>query len=532
MPELSITRPAQDARVVPFQPFVVTGRASDVGMPEPHVIDAVTVQIDAGPVIDAALTRVPDRHRTVVDYAAAVEVTDGPDPHTVTVTATNDNGISAVARVQVFAGPIFHAAAPSILVELLSPVPFDPGGPLLTRLASQIQYALIPAADLLAGLGMVLAGPNLATGTDPSGLFLLRLGIWIQPAGFPVVPAAPPAFPLPRLNGPGAQAGFALAGRLPVPLNLGLSFAASVPTAALQSLIDAVYPQVKSATDSTFATLDAIRAGTAPPLTVSTTVHAHTLLGIPVTVTLTETLGVLVDPDLGQSLPAVTGHDSDAGAGDVLDWILGALLPPFGAALLAITAIASSVASDASGQVHGVAGAVVAGIPPRIPVRTTDLGVAQPPFPTVVPDWKAFGTTADGILGTGTAEIRARDQSTVAMAVDGTGFIEGSQSELAGGTGFRYDIALTDIDPDPGAFTWQVTGAGTDTGPVTAGPFGLGGTADVLFPLPLHVAPGEYDFVLTVTATETCSTDPAQTLHASTTQPVRVRVKKDPVINP
>ena len=81
-------------------------------------------------------------------------------------------------------------------------------------------------------------------------------------------------------------------------------------------------------------------------------------------------------------------------------------MPPFGAALLAITAIASSATSDASDQAHGLAASVVAGIPPRIPLRNTDLGVTDPAFPTVVPDWNIFGTTQDGILGTGTAEIR------------------------------------------------------------------------------------------------------------------------------
>jgi hypothetical protein len=289
---------------------------------------------------------------------------------------------------------------------------------------------------------------------------------------------------------------------------------------------------VKAAADGTFATLDSIRAGTVPPDTVSTTVHAHTLFDIPVSAQLTERLGTVLDPNLGQRLPAVVGHDSSADAGDVLDWLVGVLLPPFGAALLAITAIASSVASDASDQAHGLAASVVAGIPPRIPLRNTDLGVDDPAFPTVVPDWDAFGTTQDGILATGTAGIQARTQSSVAMSINGAGYIEGIQSELAGGAASHYSIALTDLTPDPGHFTWQVTGTDTDTGPVAAGPFGLGGTADVDFPLPLDVAPGEYEFLLTVNATETCGTDPMQTLTATASRPVRVKVKKDPIIIP
>jgi hypothetical protein len=125
------------------------------------------------------------------------------------------------------------------------------------------------AAEQLAALGKMVAGPNLITGMDPSGLNLLRLGIWVQDAGFPILLPQPPTFPLPRLNDQGAQAGFALADRLPVPVTLGLSFAMSVPTTTLQSLVDAVFPQVKDAADGTFVTLDAIRAGTNPPDTVS-----------------------------------------------------------------------------------------------------------------------------------------------------------------------------------------------------------------------------------------------------------------------
>ena len=532
MPDLSITAPSTDAHVAPLQPFPVSGRASDAGLPEPHQIDTVTVQVDVGPVVDATLTQVPDKALSLFHYAAEVEVTDGTDPHTVTVTAVNDNNMKTTRQVQVFTGPIFHPAAPAVLVELLSPVQFDAGEAALTRLVSQIQYALLPAADQLAGLGKIVAGPNLVTSKDPSGLFLLRLGIWVQDAGFPVLPPQPPIFPLPRLNEPGAQAGFALADRLPVPLTFGLSFAMSVPTATLQSLVDAVFPQVKAAVDGTFATLDSIRAGSIPPDTVSTTVHAHTLLEIPVTARLTERLGALLDPNLGQHLPAVVGHDSGADAGDVLDWVVGVLLPPFGAVLLAITAIASSAASDTSDQVHGLAAPVVAGIPSRIPLHNTDLGVRDPAFPTVVPDWGTFGTTQDGILAAGTAAIHARSQDTVAMSIAGAGYVEGIQSELAGGAASRYSIGLTDLAPDPGHFTWQVTGDGIDTGPVTAGPFGLGGTADVVFPLPVHVVPGEYQFLLTVNAAETCGTDPNQTLAATASRPVRVKVKKDPVIVP
>ena len=54
--------------------------------------------------------------------------------------------------------------------------------------------------------------------------------------------------------------------------------------------------------------------------------------------------------------------------------------------------------------------------------------------------------------------------------------------------------------------------------------------ADVDFPLPLRVEPGDYEFMLTVTATETCGTDPAATLTGTASLPVRVKVDKNPVI--
>jgi hypothetical protein len=164
---------------------------------------------------------------------------------------------------------------------------------------------------------------------------------------------------------------------------------------------------------------------------------------------------------------AVVGHDSSADGGDVLDWLVGTLLPPFGAALFAITEVAAAVASDASDQANGLAASVVAGIPARIPLHNTDLGVDKWPFPTLVPDWTMFGTTPDGILATGTADIQDRDQSTVAMFIDGAGSIEGIQSELADGAAGSYSINLTDLLPDAGRFTWNVTGPGPSAGQIT-----------------------------------------------------------------
>src|SRR5215472_1325379 len=117
MPNVSITVPAADAHVQPLQPFLVSGRASDVGLPEPHQIDTVTVQVDAGPVVEARVIQIPDKTVSLFEYSAEVTVRDGSDPHTLTVIAVNDDGRTATAQRQVFTGPIFQAAPPAVLVE-------------------------------------------------------------------------------------------------------------------------------------------------------------------------------------------------------------------------------------------------------------------------------------------------------------------------------------------------------------------------------------------------------------------------------
>ena len=70
------------------------------------LITSVMVQVDAGPVRQAALTPVQDKTQTKVNFAANAQVTGGQDPHTITVTATNDRGGSATQTVSVFTGSV------------------------------------------------------------------------------------------------------------------------------------------------------------------------------------------------------------------------------------------------------------------------------------------------------------------------------------------------------------------------------------------------------------------------------------------
>src|SRR5262249_8558709 len=115
MPSLTVFQPPTNLMVQPNQPFLVTGQASDRGPPEPATIDSVTVQVDNGPVIEAQLTHIPNRTITLYSFKAFAQVTGGQDPHTVTITATNDSNISVKQTRQGFTRPVFQVHSPAIL---------------------------------------------------------------------------------------------------------------------------------------------------------------------------------------------------------------------------------------------------------------------------------------------------------------------------------------------------------------------------------------------------------------------------------
>jgi hypothetical protein len=170
---------------------------------------------------------------------------------------------------------------------------------------------------------------------------------------------------------------------------------------------------------------------------------------------------------------------------------------------------------------------LVAGIPPAFPFRNTLLpfDVSTPPdFPAIVLFWSSFRATNGGILGSGDLSIEARNQSEVALGIDGPGLITGNEGELAGNVRRDYSFTLNNLAPDADKFTWHVSGgSGTRSGSIES-TLGLGGTFTVDFPLPLH-AVGKFGFTLTVTATETCGTNPNKTLSASTSMAVVFEIK-------
>jgi alpha-tubulin suppressor-like RCC1 family protein len=109
-PKLTILRPRNNDTVQLNQPFPVTGQVTNqfVSGDDPVVlITSVTVQVDGGPVRQAALTSVQDKTQTKVNFAANAQVTGGQGLHTITVTATNDRGGSATQTVSVFTVSVF-----------------------------------------------------------------------------------------------------------------------------------------------------------------------------------------------------------------------------------------------------------------------------------------------------------------------------------------------------------------------------------------------------------------------------------------
>ena len=549
MPTLTVYQPPNNLMVPLNQPFMVTGQATDRGFPEPALIDSVTVQVDNGPLIHATLTRGANKTETFVVFKALAEVTGGQDPHTVAVTATDDSGISIKQFRQVFTGPVFQIDSPAVVIDLFCPFlnVNDPKAVArLNSLVSCIQNALVPFSMSLSSIGKILAGPNLLPATDSKGRSVLRMGLWIEDSGFPVVAASPPDFPLPRLSDEAAAAGFAtvpvqLAPDLSAPAPPGLvgpTFALFIPVATLQHLVDAVAPTIKSAASQNHVSVESIPVRTSSPASVVTSFVGDLPLSVGFTVTITETLGLVPVPnaDPPQMVPAVIGSSDSSSVGSILDWFVGFLFPLFGLALLGALGVVSSAAGKIAGKINGVAAPLIAGIPTRIPFQNTMLPCVPPEilpdFPTLVPNWTFFGANSSGILGTATTAIEPRTQSTASLSISGPGFLEGYQEDLAGGAAMTYNFTLVDLIPDTDKFTWQVSGTHSSGGAISLGTLAQSGSFNAYFGLPLRVAPGTYPFTLAATGTETCASDPSKTLTGSASTAVRLEVRPNPKIPP
>ena len=529
MPNLTISHPANNAQVQLNQPFVVQGQATDAGMPEPHSIDSVTVEV-GGKVFDATLKPVSNRKLTIVMFQANVTIVGGGDPHVITVTATNDIGISVKKTVTVFTGPPFEVQAPAVQIEI-GPAPIDPTNPndqaKVNLLVSQIQKQLSPLSSLLASNGQTLAGPNLVVVNN-----VLRVGLWIVGPTFPLVPANPPDFPLRVLPAPGATAGFNTVPFLPLPplTTLGLAFGASIPTTTLQAAVNALMPTLKSLASQKSVSLDTVTVSCMSPASVTTSFVGQ--LGFPpatVSAAITEMLGTIAVPGANpaQSIPAVKGSSHSSGSDVLSEVLLGLISPVFLLEALTITVATPIAVGVLAGQATSIASAFVASIPTSVPFKNT-ISPLLPNFPKLVPNWTFFGATNTGMLGLGIITVQARDQSMVSLALSGLSTIAGYQADLAGGADQTYNLAWANLAPDPDKFTWSVTGAGIASGSIGLAPLSQRGAFLASFPLPLNVNVGHFSFNLAVAATETSGQDPTQTLKASASKKVTVNVLKNP----
>jgi hypothetical protein len=526
MPTLEIFQPSNGTSVTRGQPVSVTGKATEPKGTEPVLIDSVTVQVDGEPAVDATLKLIKDPNNVVVTFTASVQVTGAEGTHTITVVATNDGGLSRSETVTVFLGPVFEIDAPAMVLEVNVPSAVDPGDSSFQRLLGRIQQGLVPISTSLAAAGKLIAGPNVALAQDTSGLPVLRIGLWIEDIGFPVQAPSPPEFPLPRLSDTAATAGFALAPLLPTPHRRGLTdlpFAISISAAALQQLADAA---LASSPDQD---VDSISVTVSAPDSVTTSYNGRVADRIvPYTITVTETLGTapILGVDPPQTGPTVSSSRSTS-VGDVPDWLIGTFTKILDVGLLMVWQDVSRAADETG----GVAAPLVADLPTRIPFHNTDFSLgAGFDFPVLVADWANLGisnTGTSGLLGSGDATIRPRDDSMVGMQIMGPDFIQVPAGEFVANQ--SYTILLPNFDPVPGALAWQLRSLrdnATDTGTVDVGSFTQAADLDIDFPLAPHLPPGDYHFVLSLSATETCGTDASKIFTRAASKEITVRKPK------
>jgi hypothetical protein len=525
------------------QSFVVAGQASDVGFPEPRIIDSVTIQVQGGSADAVVLTPVrdPSGKRAIKAFRATAVVTGGPDPHVITVTAVDELGASAKATVSVFTGgAAFPVAAPALLIEL-RPAPIDPTDPankgMVDFIVGQIQNQLTTVAALLTSTGTTLAGPNLFVTTNPSGTRVLRIGLWIVGPGFPVVAAQPPNFPLPVLADPVAAAGFRTVPLLPLPIPSGLqllAFGISIPTVTLQRLVQALLPTLKGLAARRGVSLDSVTVTSSSPASVTTSFGGTA--GFPpasIGGTITEVLGTV--PVAGasppQSVPAIISSSFTSSADVFTQVLLGAFFPAFLAEALIVTIAVSEGVRGVAGQATAIATSVVGSIPSRVPFKNPHF-VLFPDFPMVVPNWTVFGATASGLSGMGVVTVQGRDQTMVRLTLTGPTIIHMFQLDLAEGVDKIYTLNWSNLVPDPDKFTWTLSGTAADGGVIGVAPLSQTGRFIVSFPLPQKTPLGTYPFKLTVNAVETSGLHPAKTLSATTSADIRIDVLQNPKVLP
>ncbi|HLI94458.1 MAG TPA: hypothetical protein VKT72_00035 [Candidatus Baltobacteraceae bacterium] len=505
LPTLTIDSPLPNAPVG-TAPFEVTGLVMAPGMPEPVAIDSVIVEIDGQAAVDATLTRFPlhGDQPLQVTFKATMQITGGQDPHYVTVAVVSDSPIRVTQTVTVTVGP--RLVAPDAWADVFIPE-VDPSN--VQTVADSVQNLLGTLARRLAPLSLVtdflnenkmLVGPNmLALPTQQ----VLRIGFWILDIDFPYQELIQPTsdFPMYQLT-PDVAAGCLAPPLLPLspvprtscvsPATTGplFAFALSIPTPTLQLILDALQPAIEKAAHRHGVTVNSIAVQTGDNNTVIGQVQAsYASVGFELTVA--ETLGMQQREGTQSNMAAaLSTHTSSS-----VDFPLGPFISGFE------NDISAKVQSDVNGVLHE--------LPAWIPFRSSSLPQslqAGYPFPMAVLNFDSFGTSDSGITGTGSGCLANRDQSMVAVSLNGPG----SVPDYSLGTEVNYDVVLMAFEPNNDQMTWQLNNVANT---VDIDQFSQEGQFSTTFPT--YTSGNGGPFSLSVSGTETCATDPAQVLNGS-----------------
>ncbi len=542
LPSLALYSPKPNT-VVGLTPFTVSGLVTATGMPEPVAINSVTVQVDSEPPVRATLKHIPNKSVVEVSFSATVQIGGGQDPHTVTVTVDSDAGIPVIQTVPVIAG--LRKSPPAVLIDLATITNIPADSPSVQHLLSVVskQIANFSLLSDLASQNKIVVGPNAIAVSEPRPM--LRIGIWILDYDFaPTELRAPslPDFPLPRLTDDAAAACFGLVPVLPAPPPGGVppadnplfGFAMSVPTSTLQLILNAVFPQIAAQAADNHFTLQSAVINVNSTGAVTTTFSGSLPIG-DATASLTENLGVQQVPNTDQRMPAVLSSSHDVSVGSFVDWFIGALVPAVGLLLVGELGLADYGVGVASGQANGIIGSYLGSLPCILPFRNSSLPSqadfpslpfdprARYSFPMAVLNFESFTTDGSGIVALGTVGIGERDQSMVAVRLQGPTYYP----NYSFGIESVYAVGLSFFEPDGDQMTWQVTGS-KRANQLDTNSFFQGGSFAAEFPIPLKAAPGKYHFTLSASGTETCGTDPAKTLSGSASLAVTTNVTKNP----
>jgi hypothetical protein len=517
-----------------LQPVLVTGQALG---------ENVIVQVDRGPPIHAEPTAARDPSLGGFGFSATVVIPDSPGPHLITATALDTNSLNPTANVQVWVGPAFAIAPPALLAELYWPYPMP------AKLVGEIQQHLTSLQTLAGNYGLTVAGPAFTLDTPPNSAPVVRIGLWITDSAFATVPASLPDLPLPSLSEAQAASCFGTTALVLTDGSLPhATIAVSLPTTTLQTLADAALPKIAGIGARHNITVNTLTASTSPPDTVTMTADCTFTLDQGGTIGVTETLGTqtvfLEEEEPAYPTPVhvpVVTKTAPVSSTDLLDDILdivGTLFSPlslfFASVFVLNNATAIVGAGDAATEASGIIGPLLSSLPYAYPFPNTLLPSTFPnipDFPVLSLDWTSFGATNAGVVGGISWSLENRFQDDVVLTIqrviyDGDTLTTSAAEDYQWHAEFTW--ALQNLNPD--SFTWTLSGAaqGHDN-IVGAGPFTQSGTFTVPISIP-NAPAGLYQFTLSVSASETCASDPAQVppLTAAWSSPIWLNLTYQP----